>query len=328
MSGLEGAAARPTEKVPTVSAVNYRTEDGVAFLEIANPPVNALAFAVREAFAASLARAAADAAIVAVVVSGASHTFPAGADINEIASGLALKPPTLRDLQARMEAFAKPLVAALQGAALGGGFELALTCHWRVADPAAKVGQPEVKLGLIPGAGGTQRFTRLAGPQAALEALTSGAPLTAARALELGLVDAIADDTLAAAAQLGRRAARERWPLRLASEAGERIAAVDPEVFAAFRRKIAARARGQLAPWRIIDAIEAACTRPKEEALRLERECFERVPRQPAAPRAHPCVLCRARGAQDPRRRCRREADADPPRGGDRRGHHGRVASP
>jgi 3-hydroxyacyl-CoA dehydrogenase len=257
-----------------VPAVNYRVADEVAILEIANPPVNALSLAVREGLMHGLARAYADPAVVALVICGADGIFPAGADINEIASGLALTAPMILDVQARMEAATKPLVAALEGNALGGGFELALTCHWRVATPAATVGLPEVRLGLIPGAGGTQRFTRLAGPQAALEAITSGAPLGAARALELGLIDAIADDALGAAAGRGRQAAREGWPLRITSELDERIREVNGGVFTAFRQKIAARARGQLAPWKIIDCIEAACTRPKAEALRFERDCF------------------------------------------------------
>jgi 3-hydroxyacyl-CoA dehydrogenase len=257
-----------------VSAVNYSVTDGVAILEIVNPPVNALSHAVREGLLRGLERADADPQISAVVVCGANGSFSAGADINEIGSGAALQTPTILDLQARMEAAGKPLLAALEGTALGGGFELALTCHWRVAARSAKLGLPEVKLGLIPGAGGTQRFTRLAGPEAALEAITSGARIPAARALELGLIDELADDTLAAAVRLGRRAATERRPLRLASEVGERIQGTGAELFAAFRSKLASRARGQLAPWRIIDAIEAACTRPKVEAFRLEREYF------------------------------------------------------
>ncbi|HWZ61865.1 MAG TPA: 3-hydroxyacyl-CoA dehydrogenase NAD-binding domain-containing protein [Steroidobacteraceae bacterium] len=255
-------------------AVNYTVTDGVAILEIANPPVNALSHAVREGLMQGLERAYADPAVIAVVLCGAGGTFPAGADINEIGSGLALKAPMILDVQARMESSGKPLIAALAGTALGGGFELALTCHWRVAAPSARVGLPEVKLGLIPGAGGTQRFTRLAGPAAALEAITSGAQIPAARALELGLIDALADEPVAAAAELGRRAAAERRTLRLASELAECTQGVDAELFAAFRRKLEPRSRGQLAPWRIVDAIEAACTRPRAEGFRLEREYF------------------------------------------------------
>jgi 3-hydroxyacyl-CoA dehydrogenase len=257
-----------------VAAVNYRLEGEVAVLSIANPPVNALSLPVREGLMEGLGRAAADDAVTAIVLTGAGGTFSSGADINEIASGAALTPPTLRDLQAQMEASRKPLLAAIDGIAFGGGFEIALTCHWRVAGRDARVGLPEVKLGLIPGAGGTQRFTRLAGPAAALEAITSGAPIPAARALELRLVDEVAEEALAAAIALARRAVSEHRPLRITSEVGEHLREGLPALFADFRRRLAGRARGQLAPFRIIDSIEAACTLPSEEAFRLEREYF------------------------------------------------------
>jgi len=250
-----------------VPAVNYRLEGEVAVLTIANPPVNALSLAVREGLLQGLQRAEQDRAVRSVVVTGADGTFAAGADINEVASGLVLKSPITREVQAKMEAGTKPIVAAIEGVALGGGFELALACHWRVAAASARVGLPEVKLGLIPGAGGTQRFTRLAGPQAALEAITSGAHLSASRALELGLVDELAEPALAGALALARRAAAERRPLRIASDLTERIRDVSPELFAAFRRRLEPKARGQLAPWRIVDSIEAACTLPKEAAF-------------------------------------------------------------
>jgi len=257
-----------------VPAVNYRLEGEVAVLSFANPPMNPLSLPVRTGLMEGLKRAAADDAVTAVVLTGAGGTFSSGADINEIASGAALTPPTLRDLQGQMEASRKPLVAAIDGIAFGGGFEIALTCHWRVAGRDARVGLPEVKLGLIPGAGGTQRFTRLAGPAAALEAITSGAPIPATRALELRLVDAVADEPLVAAIALARRAVSERWPLRVTSDIGEHLREGTPELFAEFRRRLASRARGQLAPLRILDSIEAACTRPREEAFRLEREYF------------------------------------------------------
>jgi len=257
-----------------VPAVNYRLEGETAVLTFANPPMNALSLPVREGLMQGLVRAASDEAVAAIVVSGADGTFSSGADINEIASGAALTAPTLRDLQARMEASRKPLVAAIEGICFGGGFEIALTCHWRVAGREAKVGLPEVKLGLLPGAGGTQRFTRLAGPAAALDALTSGAPIPAARALELRLVDAVADDVLPAAIALARRAVSEHWPLRITSDISEHLSEATPELFSDFRRRLATKARGQLAPFRIVNAIEAAGTRPKEEAFRLEREYF------------------------------------------------------
>ena len=255
-------------------AVNYRLEGEIAVLSIANPPVNAFSLPVREGLMQGLMRAGADDSVAALVLSGADGTFSSGADINEIASGAALTAPTLRDLQGQMEASRKPLVAAIDGIAFGGGLEIALTCHWRVAGREAKVGLPEVKLGLLPGAGGTQRFTRLAGPAAALEAITSGAPIPAARALELRLVDEVADDAMAAAILLARRAVREHWPLRVTSDISEHLREGTPELFADFRRRLTLKARGQLAPFRIVDAIEAAGTRPKEEAFRYERELF------------------------------------------------------
>jgi 3-hydroxyacyl-CoA dehydrogenase len=254
--------------------VNYRLEGETAVLTITNPPVNALALAVREGLRQGLQRAAADAAVTGIVLSGGGGTFSAGADITEFDSGAALTVPTARDLHAQLEASTKPVVAAIEGVALGGGLELALACHWRVAAAGAKVGLPEVRIGLVPGGGGTQRFTRLAGPQAALEVITSGAQLAAARAHEMGIVDAVVDEALAGAIAYARQAAAERRPLRLASELTERTRGVDRELFAAFRRKIEPKARGQLAPFRVIDAIEAACTRSKEEGLRLEREYF------------------------------------------------------
>jgi 3-hydroxyacyl-CoA dehydrogenase len=257
-----------------MSPVSYRLEADVAVLEIDHPPVNALSIQVREGLVEGLRRASSEAEVKAIVIAGARGAFPAGADINEIVSGLSHKSPIIREVQARMEASDKPIVAALEGTALGGGFELALACHWRVCSRSAKVGLPEVKLGLIPGAGGTQRFTRLAGPEAALEAMASGAHIPAARALEIGVVDELADDAVPAAIEFARKAARTRRELRLASDVADRIARVDPAIFAAFRTRIAAKARGQLAPWKIIDSIEACCTRSKEEAFRLEREWF------------------------------------------------------
>jgi 3-hydroxyacyl-CoA dehydrogenase len=257
-----------------VPEVNYRLESDVAVLEIDNPPVNALSLPVREGLVEGLRRAASEAAVKAIVICGTRGVFPAGADIKEIVSGLSHKSPIIREVQARMEASDKPIVAALEGTALGGGFELALACHWRVCARSAKVGLPEVKLGLIPGAGGTQRFTRLAGPEAALEAITSGAHIPAVRALEIGVVDELADDAVAAAVEFARTAARDQRELRLVSGISDRIANVDRAIFTAFRGRIAAKARGQLAPWKIIDSIEAACTLPKEEAFRLEREWF------------------------------------------------------
>jgi 3-hydroxyacyl-CoA dehydrogenase len=262
-------------------AVKYRRDGSIAVVEIDNPPVNATSIEVREGLAQALREAAADPEVEGLVLAGSRGVFIAGADINEIASGVSNKFPTLRDLQAQMEAVPKPIVAAIHGVALGGGFELALTCHWRVAAHDAKVGLPEVKLGLLPGAGGTQRFTRLAGPAAALESITSGARIPANRALELGLIDAVADDVLEEAILLARTAAADQRPLRLVSDVTDRITDVDPAVFATFRKKLESKARGQLAPWKIIDCIEAACQRPKDEAFQFERNAYDECRNSP-----------------------------------------------
>jgi 3-hydroxyacyl-CoA dehydrogenase len=257
-----------------VAVVNYRIERGIAIVTLENPPVNALSLAVRQGIAAALASAAQDPAVLAIVITGSTRAFSAGADINEIESGESLTPPLALELQGLMEASTKPVVAALEGTALGGGLELALACHWRIAAPTAKLGLPEVKLGLVPGAGGTVRFTRLAGAQAALEALTSGTPLSAARALELHLVDELADAPLPAAQAFAARAVAEGRPLRVVSDAAVLPGDADPELFAAFRTKIEPKVRGQLAPWKIIDCIEAACLEPKAAALEVARRAF------------------------------------------------------
>jgi len=264
-----------------VPVVNYRLDGNVAVLEINNPPVNATSIDVRKGLAEALKDAASDPVVEGVVIAGTRGIFIAGADINEIASGVANQFPTLRDLQAQMEAVPKPIVSAITGSALGGGFEIALTCHWRVAAADAKVGLPEVKLGLLPGAGGTQRFTRLAGPEAALDAITSGNPIPASRALELGLIDAIADDVMEDAIVFARTAAGDQRPLRLASNLTDGITGVDAALFANFRKKLESKARGQLAPWKIIDCVEAACTRSKDEAFQFERDAFNECRESP-----------------------------------------------
>jgi 3-hydroxyacyl-CoA dehydrogenase len=257
-----------------VSVVNYRVADNIAVLTLANPPVNALSLPVRVGLSEALGRALADEAVSAVVLSGAGGVFGAGADLHEVTSGRVLEAPLTRDLAAHIERAGKPVIAAIAGAALGGSFELALACHGRIAAHSARLALPQVKLGLIPGAGGTLRFTRLAGAQAALEALTSGVPIPAERALELGLLDELAEEVLPAALAFAAEAVGGTRPWRCASALSARVREVPPALFAAFRQKIAPKARGQLAPGKIIDSVEAACTRSPEEALRRERESF------------------------------------------------------
>ncbi len=257
-----------------MAEVTCRVADGVAVLEIRHPPVNALSHSVRRELQAHLHRLASDLQVGGIVLTGSEGRFIAGADIHEFETGAYLEAPTIRDLQRQLEDSEKPVVAAINGAALGGGLELAMACHWRIASRTSRVGLPEVKLGLIPGSGGTQRFPRLAGPQAALQYITSGEHIPAARALELGLLDETAEDAVAAATTLAQRVWREGRQLRVVSALSDRINDVSLELFSAFRRRMERKWRGQLAPWKIADCIEAACTLPREEAFRFERASF------------------------------------------------------
>ena len=180
--------------------VRQEVEGGVAVLTLANPPVNALGAAMRAALDAALAQAIADASVRAIVLAAEGRVFVGGADITEF--GKPQQPPSLPDVLDRLDASPKPVVAAIGGAALGGGLELAMACHGRVAAPTAKLGLPEIKLGIIPGAGGTQRLPRLIGPDAAFAMMLTGEPVAAERAAALGIVDAVVLGDLVAAARI------------------------------------------------------------------------------------------------------------------------------
>src|SRR6266550_201466 len=185
-----------------------------------NPPVNALKHEVRLGLMEAFSQARDDPAVAAIVLTCAGRTFIAGADITEFDKPP--KPPHLSEVIALMEAIGKPVVAAIHGTALGGGFEIALGCHFRVAAPGARVGLPEIKLGLIPGAGGTQRLPRLIGIEKALPMILSGDPIPARQALEYGAIDAIVEGELTpAAVEFARLVVREKWPLRRGREAGK-----------------------------------------------------------------------------------------------------------
>jgi 3-hydroxyacyl-CoA dehydrogenase len=254
--------------------VNLQVQRDVALITVDNPPINAMSMAVRAELREAVLRAAADQRVVAAVIIGANGTFIPGADIREF--GKPITGPSGRDVIAAIEACSKPVVAALAGNALGGGLEIALGCHWRVATPTVKLGLPEVNLGLVPGAGGTQRLARLVGPAVALDLATSGRHFDGRRGFALGVVDELAeDDLLEHALAFARRAAAEKRPLRIASEVQDRIVDVDPALFADIRRKNEKKWRGQLAPWRIVDCIEAACTQPFESAYALELAAYE-----------------------------------------------------
>jgi 3-hydroxyacyl-CoA dehydrogenase len=257
-----------------MSLVNYETIGEVAVLTVDNPPVNVLSHGVRTGLYEGVLKAKGDSAIKAVVILCAGRTFIAGADITEF--GAPRQHPRLRDIQRAIEAGDKPVVAALHGTALGGGFELAIACHFRIARKDAKVGLPEVNIGVIPGGGGTQLLPRLVGPEVAMEMDTSGKHFDTAFGLEQGLIDEVTDgDLRAAAIAFAGKIVAEGRPLRVTARDDSKVRGIDPQVFADFRKKIEKKAKGQMAPWKIIDAIEVACRTPFEEGDKFEIEAFE-----------------------------------------------------
>lgn len=267
-----------------MSNVHYTVDGEIAVLTIDNPPVNALNMAIRGGLLESVQRAVADASIKAVVVIAAGKTFVAGADIKEF--GKPMTGPSLLDTLATLEASTKPVIAALHGTALGGGLELALGCHWRVAVPSVKVGLPEVNLGIIPGAGGTQRLPRLVGPAKALDMITTGKPVDGRKALELGIVDELvngdqAGDLLQGALAFARKVVAEQRPLRIAGQLQDKVTGVDPAIFADIRKKMEKKWRGLVAPWKIVESIENACKLPFAEGAKLERAAYNECQASP-----------------------------------------------
>ena len=263
-----------------MNAVHLTRDGEIAVLTVDNPPVNALGVAVRRGLFDALAQALADEGVRAIVLIGA-RVFMAGADIKEF--GRPPEPPTLPDVIAALDAADKPVIAAIAGAALGGGLETALACRYRLAAPAARVGLPEVNLGLLPGAGGTQRLPRLVGPDTAIELMTTGRHLPAAQALQLGLVDEIVEgDLLAGALHFARNRALAGDPPPRVSARADKLAGVDPALFDGWRQKMASRWRGQVAPFRIVDCVEAACRLPFDQGLAYERDAFQDCLESPA----------------------------------------------
>ncbi|MBL8521550.1 MAG: enoyl-CoA hydratase/isomerase family protein [Betaproteobacteria bacterium] len=249
-------------------------EDGVAVICIDHPPVNALSQAVRAGLLAALGQAQADPSVRAVVLHCAGRTFIAGADVTEM--NLPPQPPLLPEVTLAIENSPKPVVAALHGTALGGGFEVALAAHWRIAEAGAKVGLPEVLLGLLPGAGGTQRLPRLVGIARALEMITAGKPIDATAALEAGAVDQVEhggpEALRTAAIVAARRLAEGTLPVRRTGQLP--VTPVEESVFENARVN-AAKARHPLpAPVQCIAAVEAAQRLPLQEGLQRERELF------------------------------------------------------
>jgi 3-hydroxyacyl-CoA dehydrogenase len=237
-----------------------------------NPPVNALGAAVRQGLVAAIEEAEADDSIKAVVIRCEGQTFFAGADISEF--GKPMVPPMLPTVVDIIENCSKPVVAAIHGTALGGGLEVALASHYRVALPDAKFGVPEVKLGLLPGAGGTQRLPRVAGVQKALEMTTGGGMISAKDAFDVGLVDRIIEGDLQEHAVAFAEEVRDIRPLPKSSERQDKIEAADPGIFAEFRKANARKFRGFEAPEKNIQAVEAAVAKPYVEGVLDERRLF------------------------------------------------------
>ena len=263
----------------------FDVENGVAIIEINSPPVNALSVHVRKAIVAGLEKAWADDAVEAIVIMCAGRTFFAGADIKEF--GKPPMAPSLSEVLETMEAGSKPTVAAIHGTALGGGLELALHCNFRVAVPSARMGLPEVKLGILPGAGGTQRLPRLVGVPVALDLITSGRQFKAMQALDYGVIDAVTDeDKLRGdAIKFARKVIDEKWPVK---RVRDRQDMVDPykgntEVFDTFRQKNARKFRGFPAPENIIKAVQAAVEMPYDAGKKRERELFSELQGSDAA---------------------------------------------
>tara|TARA_R110002126_G_scaffold266675_1_gene409972 strand:+ start:105880 stop:108009 length:2130 start_codon:yes stop_codon:yes gene_type:complete len=248
----------------------------IAVITIDNPPVNAAGHAVREGLVKAAKAFADDPSAKVAVVVGAGRTFIAGADIKEF--GKPLQPPSLPEVTNLLEALNKPTVCAIHGTALGGGLETALCCHYRVALKSARVGLPEVHLGLLPGSGGTQRLPRLVGIEAATDIITSGRHVSAPKALKLGIVDAIddGDDPLAAGIAFARRVLAENLPVRRTSEQNEKIEAVrgNTKLFDDLRAAVKKKAKGQIAPLTCLEAIIDSTELPFMKGMDREREYF------------------------------------------------------
>ncbi|GAA5532789.1 3-hydroxyacyl-CoA dehydrogenase NAD-binding domain-containing protein [Deinococcus aluminii] len=254
-----------------MSIVDQTREGDVLVLTINNPPVNAFSPGVPEGLHAGLDAAEQGEDIKAVVIIGGGRTFIAGADIKTFDLPRE-QAPDLRGFIARLDAFPKPTVAAIHGTALGGGLEVALACNYRVATKDARLGLPEVKLGVLPGAGGTQRLPRVVGAQKALEMMLSGNPIGATEAKELGLVDEIVEGDLRAGAVAFARAHADERPLPRISE--RQVQDASPELFAAARESVKKTHRGQLSPSLIIDLAELAATKPFQEGWDAEARLF------------------------------------------------------
>ena len=261
------------------SVTDLSLEGDVAVITLNSPPVNALSAKVREGLFEGFKAAIANDAAKSIVLICEGRTFIAGADITEF--GGAMAGPSLTDVQDMMENSPKPVIAAIHGTVLGGGLEVALCAHYRVAVPSAKFGLPEVNLGLLPGAGGTQRLPRVVGPERALEMMTSGRHVGAKEALAGGLTDELVEEgkLKEGAIAFAKKVVSEGKPLRKIRDQNEKVEAArgKPEIFADFRKANARKFRGFLAPEYNIQTIEAAVNLPFDEGLAVERKLFNEL---------------------------------------------------
>ncbi len=258
------------------AVANLAVEGEIAILSINSPPVNALSRQVRESIITGIKEAIDNSAVKAIVLICEGKTFIAGADITEFDKPP--QPPSLIDAQGVMENSPKPIIAAIHGTALGGGLEVALCCHYRIAVPSAKCGVPEVNLGILPGAGGTQRLPRVVGVEQALDMMTSGKHVPAPAAHKAGLIDELAPEgeLRSAAIAFAKKIVAEKRPLRKVRDSNEKMIAArgKPEIFADFRKANAKKFRGFLAPEYNIRTIEAAVNLPFDEGMEVERKLF------------------------------------------------------
>ena len=262
------------------NVVSYEVIDNIGVISVNSPPVNALSHAVREGIQNALLQAQDDDSD-AIMLICEGRTFIAGADITEF--GKPPKSPWLPEVLSTIENSKKLVVAAIHGTALGGGFETSLACHYRCALPSAKVGLPEVKLGLLPGAGGTQRVPRIAGVKAALDMMTSGNPVPAPVASDMGLVDEIiqGDDLKSGALAYIKDLIDSGAPLKRIRDINIDPSSIEPGFFENYRKGLARKARGQIAPDRIVSCVEAAVSMPMDKGLERERELFSELVQSP-----------------------------------------------
>ena len=255
---------------------NLDINENIAILTLNSPPVNALSANVREGLDIGIKAAIANNNVEAIVLICDGRTFIAGADISEF--GKEPKGPSLFEVQEELENSPKPIIAAIHGTALGGGLEVALTCHYRIAVPSAKCGLPEVSLGLLPGAGGTQRLPRLIGVEQALKMVTSGTHLSADKCLKSGLIDKMASENqlLEDSTSFAKEILANNRPLKKVRDMDEKVIAArgNDQLFSDFRKSIARKTRGFLAPEYNIQCIEAAVNKSFEEGIKVERDLF------------------------------------------------------